>query len=93
MIRPETTSTGEVVGWFIFRSAKLPSDPCGASLGGYTFTLICLVPCDRTCGCKHWDVWGEGFIFRLANLPSDPRGASLDENTLTLIFAARRADA
>ena len=33
-------TTVEVGGGFIFRLAYLPSDPRGASLGGYTFTLI-----------------------------------------------------
>ena len=43
MIVPETTTTGRWGEGFIFRLANLPSDPCGASLGGYTFTLIRLV--------------------------------------------------
>ncbi len=37
---PETSTTVSVGVGLIFRLAHLPSDPCGASLGSLTFTLI-----------------------------------------------------
>ena len=77
MIAPETTSTGRWVEGFIFRLANLPSDPCGASLCGYTFTPIPRARRDRAGDDRDWEGGGKGFIFRLANIPSDPCGASL----------------
>ena len=88
MIVPDDATIGRQVEGFIFRWLYLYSDSYGASLGGYTFTLILVARHDRARRRNDWEA-GEGFIFRWLYLYSDSHGASLGGYTFALILVAR----
>ena len=77
---------------FIFRLAHFPYDAHGASLGGFTFTLI---PVARSAERRYGYYCGSGwaaFHYRRTPFRSDAHGGRFGVGTFTLFRLARSVD-